>query len=341
MKYILNSKALIYSAKKYSESASLYYPVKSNNSYIVVQTLDPYIAGYEVASFAHIKLLIKKHGVVPSRILCSSPIKSKKQIKEALRYGVARFVVDNLEEVKTICELSHTKVEFIVRLDVTDFIKTDYVLKWGAGLNCSLKIIEYIIQQQHCFKGVSFYLPQEISNLENFQTMVELINNYYSQYNFEVLDIGGGVTHRTVSVICGMIQSQLKMDKISIWIEPGRHLLDPNISMLVKIVDIRERSGNKLLFIDSGIYSGLLDAIIKSKKFKIIPERQMDGKESTVMYMVCGDSPDIIDVLGEYELPIDLKVGDKLKILECGAYCSVLETNFCNSKRASYYIADS
>lgn len=67
----------------------------------------------------------------------------------------------------------------------------------------------------------------------------------------------------------------------------------------------------------------------------------MDAEELTALYMVCGDSPDIIDVLGEYELPMNLKVGDKLVILECGAYCSVLETNFCNKKRASYYIADS
>ena len=341
MKYILDRKALICSAIRYSEYASLYYPLKSNNDPIVIKALDPYIAGYEVATFAHIKLLIKTHGIVPSRILYSSPIKSKRQIKEALKLGISRFVVDNLEQVKIICELSHTKIEFIVRLDVTDFINTDYILKWGASLNYSIKIIEYIKQQQQCFKGVSFYLPQEICNLENFQTMVELIDNYYSEYNFEVLDIGGGATHQMVAEICTTIKYQLKMDNINIWIEPGRHLLDPNISMSVNIIDIRERGVNKLLFIDSGIYSGLLDAIIKGKKFKIIAEREMDAEELTALYMVCGDSPDIIDVLGEYELPMNLKVGDKLVILECGAYCSVLETNFCNKKRASYYIADS
>lgn len=341
MKYVLNRKALICSAKKYSEYASLYYPLKSNADYIVVQTLDPYIAGYEVAAFAHIKLLMETHGVVPSRILYSALIKSKREIKEAIKLGVSRFVVDKLEDVKTICELSNCTIEFIVRLDVADFIKTDYVLKWGASLNCSLEIIENILRRHHCFKGVSFYLPQEICNLKNFQTMVELISNYYSKFGFEVLDIGGGVTHQMVAEIGRTIKHYLNMDNTNIWIEPGKYLLDPNISMSVNIIDIRERGGNKLLFIDSGIYSGLLDAAIKSKKFKIILERKVGTTELSTMYMVCGDSPDIIDVLGEYELPIDLKVGDKLIILDCGAYCSVLKTNFCDNKRVSYYIADS
>lgn len=340
MKYILNRKALISSAKKYGEYASLYYPLKSNSSNIVIQTLDPYIEGYEVATFAHIKFLLRI-GIIPSRILYSAPIKPRYQIKEAIKLGISHFVVDNLEEAKTICELAHSTIEFIVRLDAADFLKTDYVLKWGSCLDCSFRIIDYIIKNHHCFKGVSFYLPQEICNIENFHTMVKLINIHYSQFNLRVLDIGGGVTHQMVAEIHETIKDWLKMNNIVIWVEPGRHLLDPNISMAVNIIEIREKRGTKLLFIDSGIYDGLLDAVIKSKRFKIVPERQLSSTDLLTIYMVCGDSPDIIDVLGEYELPRDLKVGDKLIISECGAYCSVLETNFCNNKRVSYYITDS
>lgn len=345
MMYLINRQNLISTVNSYSVNARVYYPYKANTNCHVVQILDPLIAGYEVASIYHLIYLITKRKVEPQRILYSAPIKSNSQIKRALSLGVNNIVVDNIDELERIIRLANNNpLNIILRVDISNFINAQQsVFKWGASINEILYMKDMLANSAHQYMGLNFYIPQEVDCASNFVTVIDGIANTIGVRDCKVIDIGGGISSADVESILTKIKVKYDLGGVDFIVEPGRHLLNPNIDLIVKIIDIRAKQGQKLVFIDSGIYSGLMDAVIKNRRFKISyinnKKRQLD--ERVERCLICGDSSDISDVLGIYDLPKNIRVGDELIISECGSYCSELDTDFCKNKRANYYIVDS
>ncbi len=345
MKYMINRQNLINTAKGYSVNAQVYYPFKANTNRHVVEILDPLIAGYEVASIYHLIYLITKFKIEPQRILYSAPIKLNSQIKKALSLGVKNFVIDNIDELeRIICVVGNYHLNIILRVDISNFINAQQsVFKWGASIKEILHMKEILTKSGYHYMGLSFYIPQEADSVNNFIAVIDGIVNTIGLHDCKVIDIGGGISSADVELMLTRIKSKYELGEVRFIVEPGRHLLNPNIDLIVKIIDIREKQGQKLVFIDSGIYSGLMDSVIKNRRFKIsyIKKTKRQLIEKVEQCLICGDSSDISDVLGIYDLPKNIRVGDELRISECGSYCSELNTDFCKNKRANYYVVDS
>lgn len=339
--YIIKRDKLLRTIADFSKNAKVYYPIKANSNTKLITLIDPLVAGYEVDAFCHLAKLVKKLGVSPNRIIFSAPVKSYACVRAAIDMGVRNFVVENLDECQRISEISSShSIKYIVRLDVSEFV-TDVrhlVLKWGSSINEFWRIKKYIDESRHTFCGLSFYIPQEISNIDNFKTVLDGICKIDGFCNGKVVDIGGGFTSSMLDQMVSYIRQQGNYDHLNLLVEPGRYLLNPCIDMIVKIIDIRYKHGKKLVFIDSGIYDGLLDVIIKNKRFEIDIVRQHKNTIPTSDCILCGYSSDISDVIGIYSLPDDLTIGEKLRIQNCGAYCSELETKFCNNKKVNYRV---
>lgn len=345
MKYMINRQNLINTVKGYSVNAQVYYPYKANTNRHVIKILDPLIAGYEVASIYHLIYLITKFKVEPQRILYSAPIKSNTQIRKALSLGVKNFVIDNISELERIIRLAgNTPLDIILRVDISNFINAQQsVFKWGASINEILYMKELLTKSVHQYIGLSFYIPQEADSINNFVTVIDGMAKAIGIHDCKIIDIGGGISSANVETVITQIKSKYELSDVDFIVEPGRHLLNPNIDLIVKIIDIREKQGQRLVFIDSGIYSGLMDSVIKNRRFEInyMQNKKRQPNEKVEQCLICGDSSDISDVLGSYDLPKTIRVGDELRISECGSYCSELDTDFCKNKRANYYIVDS
>lgn len=341
MKYLINKQNLIAAVKCYSVNAAVYYPVKANNSRDVIKILDPYVAGYEVASMDHLKQLICKLKINPERILYSAPIKTNAEIKKALLLNVNNFVIDNIDELKRVIYLAGSmSLNILLRIDVLNFIKTgQLVLKWGASIKDIIYMKNLIAESVHNYMGLSFYIPQEVESMGNFLAVINGLMHEIGLDDCKTLDIGGGIPSDVVDELLSTVRNMCGFREINFIVEPGRYLLNPNIDMVVKVTDIREKQGLTLIFIDSGIYGGLLDKAIKNRKFRISSMNECNEQfcEEKMKCLICGDTSDISDVIGIYELSKSINVGDKLIISECGAYCSTLDTSFCKNKRVNRY----
>lgn len=345
MKYIIDKEKLIKTAKMFSTSALLFYPIKANTNKRVLDIIDPFISGYEVASIYHLSLLRKKLGIEAQRILYSEPIKSNAHIKKAITMDINCFVIDNIDELKRTIDLAGgMKLKIIIRVDISEFISMhNYNFKWGASIEDSLLMKDLVLSSGHHYLGVSFYIPQEVDYIDNFISVIEGISKTIGLQDCRIIDIGGGLPSDDVELVISKIKEKYLLKNTDFIVEPGRYLLNPCIDLVVKVIDIRIKQGQKLVFIDCGIYSGLMDSIVKKRRFDIqFMEIGYDNIDNTKENcLVCGSTSDISDVLGVYSLPKKIKVGDYLKIYECGAYCSELDTDFCKNKRANYYTVDS
>ncbi|MBQ9679511.1 MAG: hypothetical protein IJV48_02375 [Ruminococcus sp.] len=339
MKYIINKKQLIKTIKAFRINAKIYYPLKVNTDKTLLEIIDPFIRGYEVESYYQAVMLIMEMKVDPKRILFSSPLLTNaRTIDKLLSLQIVNYAVDDVTICKSIIQRgTGLGLKFLLRLDINKVVETDNIqLKWGASLNDICHMAKQIEESGYTFLGVSYYLPQEVASLENHIKVLNYIAKNIKDIKY--LDIGGGIKPSDVKSIKKTVESSFNEVPV-ILVEPGRHLLNPSIDLVVKIVSIRKKQEKKLLFIDCGIYSGLIDCIVKKRSFKIKALSENNNKFTD--YLVCGDTSDISDIIGVYSLPFDLRIGDELIIKECGAYCSEMDTNFCENKRANYIIVDS
>jgi diaminopimelate decarboxylase len=109
--------------------------------------------------------------------------------------------------------------------------------------------------------------------------------------------------------------------------------------MIVSVTAIKKINNTKIIFINAGIYNGLIDIIIKKRYFAI--EDLSKTKETNVEEtIVCGSSSDVSDYLGRHKIRTNLKIGDQLIIKETGAYSAVMQTIFCGKSKIELVIKD-
>ena len=106
-------------------------------------------------------------------------------------------------------------------------------------------------------------------------------------------------------------------------LEPGRSLVADAGVIQTEVVLISQKSysdDKRWVFLDIGKFGGLAETMDECIKYRIRTPR--DGTEVGPIILAgptC-DSADILYEKANYELPLNLKVGDKIEILSTGAY---------------------
>ncbi len=301
----------------YSNIGDLFYPIKANSHELVLNRVILHGASFEVDTIMQAELLINKYHVSPNSILYSKPIRSMYDISLALRYGVRFFVIDSIEEYVKINQLCKS-CRLLIRICINDIINNDYLElnKWGLAKTSIPNLIDNIENDGHEYMGLSFYIPSLVYSFENFSKAL----SYCAPYCYgKTINVGGGLDgwladNRYIDFL-NVIKEQHNIQQVII--EPGRNLLDPCFTIITTVVARRTQNGNEWLYIDSGVYAGLLDAALYEKSYNIVSEKSCDV---LIDYYISGNTSDIRDNLGKHKLPNNILAGDTLKILDCGAY---------------------
>jgi diaminopimelate decarboxylase len=211
--------------------------------------------------------------------------------------------------------------------------------KWGLRTSEIYKLIDQINNDGCNFEGLSFYLAKTLYNINRFMDMLNFIQVKYKDYQITTVNVGGGVDDPTDVNLIDFLSKFKRINNIKrIIVEPGRCLLDPSIDMLVSITGIRSKKKFHWIYLDAGIYNGLLDFRLirkyetKDKRFKpkitLLDSIESDFVSDKYQYFVSGPTSDMLDVFGSCKFPKEINEGDKLLINNCGAYSFVLKTNF-------------
>ncbi len=324
-KYIISKTKLQEQLNKYQERFKVYFPVKSNNCRELIQLLDKSQSYFEVETLKHAELLINEYGIDARRMLFCPMYDTIEQIKSAIGLGINFFVITSPDEALFMKRYTES-VRYLIRLR-SDQIVPDTTAFRPFGAKKS-DIDEIIGIFSNAFCGFSFYISQETrQSLSANKVIADFFEGLYDKYRYCTINIGGGF------LVNDAIELQQKLNGFfsgDLIIEPGRHLLDPCIGIEATIIQKTQNEELTYLTLNVGIYNGLIDSVIKNKRFDIT----FSGSEDDlVKYVVLGPTADTSDRLGEYFLPNDLKIGDRLILRNCGAYCEVLSTNFCGYNR--------
>lgn len=320
-------------------SGRVFYAVKSNPDRRVLQYL--YRAGvrhFDVASLNEIELV---RGLFPhARMAFMHPVKSRRAIAAAYRYGVKDFAIDSENELLKIVEETNAarRLNLFVRLALPKSeAALDLSEKFGASPSEAVTLLRQA-RRVSAKLGLCFHVGSQCLSPDAYRRAVELARRVVDEagVKIDVLDVGGGFpvaypdqTPPDLDAFFGAIRSAVAdfgFSGTELWCEPGRAMCGTAASVLVKV----ELRRDDRLYINDGTYGSLFDAGSLTWRYPVRLVRPDDVASKThTPYIFYGPTCDGLDVMkGPFHLPEDVREGDWIEVSNLGAYGFAMRTAF-------------
>ncbi len=325
-KDIVREKVL--SIGKNIENSKVFYAVKANPDIEVLRFLNELGIGFEIASEGELRILVSL-GVEPSRIVTSNPVKTLKFLQEAVSYGISYYAFDSRSEVDKMARYAPGS-NLYVRLTVSNE-GSEWPLskKFGVEIEDALELIIYAKEKGLNPVGITFHVGSQCNNIYNWNAALDKAKELFEMakskgINLNILNIGGGYPIRYTKKVIEIDTIEKKVNNairqkfagdIEIFIEPGRAVIGDAGIFISTIVGKAKRDDENWLYIDVGVFNGLMESI-GGIKYKYIVGSRAEPKKWTIAGPSC-DSFDVID--HGVELP-DPEIGNLILILSAGAY---------------------
>jgi len=324
--------------KKHFDTFEVYYAVKANDDREVIKTFADLGSGFEIASSEELKK-VRSLGVSAERIISSNPVKPLHFIEHCLGEGVDRFAVDSFTEVDKIAKFKK-RARVYVRLAVPN-VGSDWPLsrKFGVDTDTAVEILEYANRKGLVPYGITFHVGSQCNNLQNWFVAIKKAKEVWERarlkgIKLQMLNAGGGIPARytreslspkeIATYLKGLLKKYFAIRTLELQIEPGRGLVGEAGVLVVEVIGKAERFGERWLYINSGVFHGLAEALGGIRYSFYTPRR---GK--LTFYTIGGISCDGMDVVAErVALPENIEVGDRIYILTAGAYTTVYASHF-------------
>lgn len=330
-------------------TVKLFYAIKPFPHSTVLQTLYDIGAGFDVATNGEIELL-KKSKVPSSSCIHTHPIKRDKDIKEAIKFGITHFVVDNIEEIGKFIKYAK-RVKLVIRVAFSNPTATiDLSKKFGCDPTEVIQLMVFARDNRIHVNGLCFHVGSQSMTSGMYVTAINKCNDIIAETilrglpAIEILDIGGGfpVTYDTATVdimdFCAPINAALMRipPNVKIYAEPGRYIVGTASISVATVIGRKIKDDKFHYYIDDGIYDSyslqFFDSIIPT----IEPIRHSDTGNLLFNSIIWGITCDSTDKIREVLWP-KLEIGDYIIAKNMGAYTSLATgTHFNMVDRAKH-----
>ncbi len=281
-------------------------------------------------------------GVAPQRCIHTHPIKTERDIRNALHFGVRTFVADNPDEVQKFAPFSRAlrssccASAFAARAPcaicrASSAVRSEEVL--GLARRAA--------QSGIAVRGLSFHVGSQAADPGKHVEAIEACARLLAQGRREqlgaldTLDIGGGFPipygeqAPQIGRFCAPIRAALARlpRRLRILAEPGRFIVGPAAIGVAAVIGRARREGLWWYYLDDGLYSSYSGQLYDHARYPLEALRNGVAREPCVL---AGPTCDSIDVIAENALLPPLRTGDLIVGRAMGAYtwASASEFNF-------------
>ena len=322
---------------------ALHYAVKANPSAPVLRTLAAIGCRWDVASPGEIDAVLAVGGD-PADFSYGNTIKRSADIAYAFECGVRQFTVDSPGELSKVMTLA-PGATVLVRI-TTSGAGADWALggKFGCPAHEAAALLAIAAGAGHPV-GVAFHVGTQQRDPDAWDEPLATVAHLRAGLrergeDLSVVDLGGGFPAAMLgdtpaigeygSAITTSIRRHLGDHPAAVMAEPGRCIVADAGILETEVVLVSERDGARWVFLDAGLFTGLVESIGESLRYRLEVQRDGAALAGPVGPVVlAGPTCDSLDVLYEryrYELPLDLRPGDRLTFLSAGAYTASYST---------------
>ena len=329
-------------------NGKIHFAVKSNDNLGIIKYINSLGAGADVVSIGELKRCLKV-SVKPEDIIFSGVGKQKDEIEFAINQNIKQLNAESIEELKDIIEISKKfkkKVNVALRVNFDINAKTHKKISTGDENSKFGIIYDDIVNAYKLINEASFINPYGLavhvgSQLFDydvfFQTFskikhlaIELRNLGYKINN---LDLGGGFgidytmkNSLNFESFSRALNEIFKNEEFQLSVEPGRSLIAESGILLTKVIRTKSTNLKNFLIVDAAM-NNLIRPTLYNSTHSIKPLKVKNNR-SLKKYDVVGPICETGDFLGiDFNLQ-ETKKNEVLAIMTCGAYGSVMRSNY-------------
>lgn len=328
----------------------IHYALKPLPQFDVVSALAKLGSSFDVATSGEIKLM-RRAMIEPKRCIHTHPIKTDAEIREAIRFGIDTFVVDNVEEAAKFRRYKN-KVKLLIRLSfpAQDAI-VDLSRKFGLLPEAVAEAWAQIQQFGLKVCGFSFHVGSQTASpamtVHAIEVVRELVRsaNAAQQADIQLLDIGGGfpVTYTQAVMDIESYAAPIRAalaglpSTVRVLSEPGRFISAPAAVVITSVIGRAWRDGRLWYYLDDGVYGSFNGRLYDHARY---PISTVGSSARVVPVVLAGPTCDSIDVIEtDLELP-ELEIGEYVVGHVMGAYTHASASEFNSIPKPKTLILD-
>lgn len=317
--------------------AQVYYAVKANPAPEIVRMLVDLGSSFDVASRGEIDLCLA-NGARADKISFGNTIKKQSDIAYAYDKGVRLYAFDSLCELEKLAAAAPGSRVFCRILMTCDGAEWPLSRKFGCEIEMARDLLVKARELGLDPYGVSFHVGSQQTDLKQWDIAVGKAAMLFTALDevgieLRMVNLGGGfpAQYRTnipaveqyADAVMTAMTNHFGNALPAMIIEPGRSLVGDAGILETEVVLISQKGYDdptRWVYLDIGKFGGLAETMDEAIKYRI--QTPHDGGE-TAPVILAGPTCDSADILYEkagYEMPVSLKVGDKVRILSTGAY---------------------
>ena len=337
--------------------AEVYYAVKANPAPEVVSLLHRLGARFDVASVAEIDLCLEL-GIDPSRLSYGNTIKKTADIAWAYRRGIRLFAFDSEAELDKLASAAPGSRVFCRLLLDNAGAHWPLNRKFGCEPDMAVELMAKADRIGLDAYGLSFHLGSQQVDPNQWDAAVGTAATVFrtlSEQGVELsmLNLGGGFPVRyrealpedfTYADAVSKAMTRHFGNRLPVMvIEPGRYVVADAGVLETEVVLISRKGKDdprRWVFLDVGRFGGLGETEGEAIQYRITTDRDGSPDGPVILAGPTCDSADILYEHSSYAMPLDLEIGDRVRILSTGAYTNVYATQGFNGfgPPAVYYI---
>lgn len=317
--------------------AEIYYAVKANPAPEILRALAAEGASFDAASIFEIERVME-NGAAAERISFGNTIKKEAHIAAAHGRGVRLFAFDSGAELEKLARAAPGARVYCRLIMTNDSSGWPTSRKFGCDVEMALDLLREARDVGLDPYGVSFHVGSQQTDYRQWDIAIartKLLFTALDQAGIKLgmVNIGGGMPIRYdadvpplgtgARTIMDALRRHFGNSLPRVIVEPGRALAgDAGIIEAEVVLISRKGYGDerRWVYLDVGKFGGLAETAGECIRYPIETDR--DGGP-TGPVVLAGPTCDEIDVLYDqagYGLPLDLAVGDRVRIGCAGAY---------------------
>ena len=319
-------------------TASIYYAVKANPATEVVALLAAMGSSFDIASPSELDLCLEL-GVHPARLSYGNTIKKAVDIEYAFRRGVRRFAFDSEAELRKLGQYARGAA-VMCRLQTTgENAGWPLSRKFGCDLEMAAELLLMTRNLGLRAIGLAFHVGSQQTDPTQWRKPLRETAGLFRKLArhgiaLDTVNIGGGFpvpyegnvppVRQFAGAIAEAMDDAFGASPPKLMLEPGRSLVAEAgvIQSEVVLVSRKSRSDQtRWVYLDVGKFGGLAETLDESIKYRLRTTRTGAPGPVVLAGPTC-DSADILYEKAGYRLPLDLECGDRIEILNTGAYTS-------------------
>ncbi|MFI6078085.1 type III PLP-dependent enzyme [Actinoplanes sp. NPDC051343] len=318
--------------------ADVHYAVKANPEPALVRRLVAAGCRFDVAGPSEIDLCLDA-GADPSDLSYGNTIKKAPDIAYAYRRGVRLFAFDSWAELDKLA-IHAPDASVICRvLASSRGARWPLSRKFGCAPEMAVDLLRRAARLGLDAAGIAFHVGSQQMTPARWEPSIAIAADVFARLraegvNLRILNAGGGfpvdylARAAPIQDYAAAIEEALvrhfEFDQPELMIEPGRYIAAPAGVLHTEVVLISQKSYGiepRWVYLDVGRFGGLAETEGEAIQYRLTTPHDGSGRVGPVI--VAGPTCDSVDVLYErtrYDLPMDLRVGDILRIEGTGAY---------------------